>query len=150
MAKTTSWIAAALLALLPGVGCGGDSDGTGARQVDTVIESLTAAYEDHDPYAEARFYSAGGTLDLTEWGGGVATTPAQIVDAVQDLHLVAEFAHLRAEHVFVSPDGAAVWWSAWGDADGGSWMQSYVFGPGGRTASRVFDSLDVAYVAPRT
>src|SRR6056297_2401860 len=91
VAKVIRWMTSALLALLVGAACGADPGPRTAPQVDAAIESLTAAYDARDPFARARFYTAGGTLDLTEWGGGVATSPAEIVDSIRALHLGIEF-----------------------------------------------------------
>lgn len=142
--------AAVLVALLAVVACSSGPDHDSSRRIDSVVDTLADVYDSHDPYAQARFYSAGGTLDLTEWGAGVATSPVEIVDSLRALRLDVEFDHVRAEHVFVSRDGATVWWRGFGEAEFHSWAQSYVFGPGGRTASRVFDGLEIPYVAPRT
>lgn len=139
---------AAVLVLSVAAACAGGPDARSGHRVDSVIESLAAAYDAQDPFARARFYSAGGSLDLTEWGGGVATSPAEIVDALRSLRLDVEFDHVRAEHVFLTPDGAVIWWRGFGAAGFHSWMQSYAFGPDGRTASRVFDGLEIPYVAP--
>ncbi len=140
--------AALVLVAVVMAGCGGESEGdtdaTWAREAEEVVALLAAAYDAEDAYQTARFFSAGGTLDLTIWREGVATTPDEVVQAVQELWFFeAGFADVRAEHLFVSPDGAVVWWSAFDvNVDGGQdWAQSYAFS-GGRTASQAFRGME--------
>jgi hypothetical protein len=135
-------VAAALTCLSA---CGQDHDAGDpwAREADDLVALLADAYDAADPYRTARFYTAGGTLDLSAFGRGVATTPVEVLEAVEQLwHQQPGFATVEAEHLFVSLDAAVVWWWAYhhaGDDWGGQeWVQSYSFGPGGRTASRAF------------
>lgn len=133
--------------------CGTDSaTGAGgpagwAAEADQVVAEMADAYDRADPYGTARFYSAGGTLDLGIGGDTVvATTPEQVVAAVERLWFQRPgFANVAARHVFVTPDGALVWWLAY-TADGfQNWVQSYTFGSGGRVASRAFRAIEVPF-----
>jgi hypothetical protein len=152
MGRRLAAIAAVLLLL--GAGCGdeptgGDSDW--ALEVDTVVEVLANSYDVADAYETARFFSAGGSLDLTTFGLGVATTPEAAVQAVRRLWFIEDgINRVHAEHVFVAPDGAVVWWNAVSpDADGGQdFAQSYLLGTGGRTASRTFRGMEVPLIDP--
>ena len=78
-----------LWALVAAAACGGPSPeqemATWAAEADEVVAELTGAYDAEDSYQTARFYSAGGTLDLTIWGHGVAKRPDAVVSAVEDL-----------------------------------------------------------------
>jgi hypothetical protein len=141
---------AGLLVAISVAGCGGD-EGSGeeswAGEVDEVVSLLVDAYDLADAYQMARFFSAGGTLDLTIWGRGVAATPEAVVQAVQRLWFFdAGFAEVDAAHVFVSPDSAVIWWWAFDrDLGGGQyWAQHYSFGAGGRTASRAFRGIETS------
>ena len=55
---------------------------------------------------------------------------------------------MDARHLFVSLDGAAVWWYSHDDAVTGDWIQTYAFGDEGRTASRAFRSIGVPHRPP--
>lgn len=117
-------------------------DDTWAQEAEEVVALLADAYDVADPYQMARFFSAGGTLDLTIWGQGVAKTPDEVVEAVRHLWFM-EYAQVRADHLFVSREGALVWWSAYADdvVRGSNWVQSYTFG-NGRTASQGFRNVE--------
>ncbi len=117
-----------------------------AAEVEEVVSVLEAAYDAADPYETARFFTAGGTLDLTVWGLGVGTTPDQVVGMITDLHARRPAGtEVDARHVFVSLDGAAVWWYSSDDAVTGDWVQTYAFGEEGRTASRAFRSVGIPH-----
>lgn len=114
-------------------------DETWAQEAEEVVALLADAYDRGDPYQAARFYTAGGTLDMTAWGYGVATTPDEVVTIVRNLWFAQPgWQVIRADHLFVSPDSALVWWSAYNEDGGSEWIQTYFFGKGGQTASRVF------------
>ncbi len=114
-----------------------------AEQVDVVVASLESAYDAEDAYALARFFSAGGTLDLMIWERGIARTPAEVVEAVPQLWFSERgFANVSADHVFVSPDAAMIWWFAGADGGFQNWLQTYTFGAAG-TASRAYRALEV-------
>ena len=118
------------------------------QEADTLVALLVDAYDVADPYQTARFFTAGGTLDLTIWGRGVATSPEEVVQSVRQLWFQRpDFATVEAEHLFVSLDGAVVWWWAYSnDGDGGQdWAQSYSFGAGGRAASRGFRGIETGF-----
>lgn len=139
--------AAAALALV--VACGvqdppsADGEPAWAIEVDAVVAELAAAYDRQDIYETARFFSAGGTLDLSTWSGGVATTPQEVVEALETMWFQEPGrADVHPWHVFVTPDAALV---AWGASDPGGfqdWMQTYVFGPRGQAASQAFRALE--------
>jgi hypothetical protein len=138
-------VIAALVALTLPASCGESApveDNPWGSQAEEVVALLADAYDVADPYQMARFFSAGGTLDLSIWGRGVAKTPDEVVEAVQHLWFMG-YAKVRADHLFVSPDGALVWWSAYADDTirGANWVQSYSFGAGGRTASQGFRNV---------
>jgi hypothetical protein len=77
------------------------------------VALLADADDIADPYQTARFFTAGGSLDLTIWGEGVAATPNEVVESVAELWFMEpDFAAVRAEHLFVSLDGAVVVWFA--------------------------------------
>lgn len=140
-------IAAAFLALLPAAACSPDAinepDETWAQEAEDVVAVLADAYDRDDAYQAARFYSAGGTLDGTAWGLGVATTPDEVVEIVRRRWFTqAGWQVIRADHLFVSPDSALVWWSAYDSTGGSEWVQTYFFGKGGQTASRAFAIWD--------
>ncbi len=131
------------VALLLTAACSEGSEATAdeewAQEAEDVVALLANAYDIADPYQTARFFTAGGTLDMTIWGYGVATTPDEVVEAVRKLwFMVPDFAKVRADHLFVSPQGAIVWWSAYGGGGGNDWIQTYFFGRGGQTASMTF------------
>lgn len=78
------------LALILGVAanCGSDRDfrsgsapGAWAEQAVERVAAMEVAYDNEDPYAAALFYTGGGTLDLTIWDQGIATTPQAVVEA---------------------------------------------------------------------
>ena len=116
-----------------------------AAEVDEVVASLADAYDTEDPYGLARFFSAGGTLDLSIWDRGVARTPAEVVEAVPKLWFSeAGFADVSANHVFVSSDGALVWWLAYNNDGFQNWVQTYAFAAS-RTSSRAYRALEVPY-----
>ncbi len=120
-------------------------DDTWAHEAEEVVALLADAYDVADPYQAARFFTAGGTLDLTIWGYPVATTPDEVVEVVRDLWFMQpDFANVRADHLFVSPVGALAWWSAYDKdyAGGNNWVQSYSFGRGGHTASQAFRNVE--------
>ena len=48
------------------------ADETWAQEAEEVVALLADAYDIADPYETARFFTAGGTLDMTIWGYGVA------------------------------------------------------------------------------
>ncbi|MDJ0497987.1 MAG: hypothetical protein QNJ89_09160 [Acidimicrobiia bacterium] len=141
--------AAFLVALLLAAACTSTTeatvDETWAAEAENVVALLADAYDIADPYQTARFFTAGGTLDLTIWGYGVLTTPDEVVEAVRTLWFMEPgFANVRADHTFVSPENALVWWSAYDKDFGGgnNWVQSYSFGPRGRTASKAFRNVE--------
>ena len=117
-------------------------DNAWGSEAEEVVALLADAYDVADPYEMARFFSAGGTLDLTIWGQGVATTPEEVVASVQHLWFM-DYANVRADHLFVSLDGALVWWSAYAEDTirGSNWVQSYAFAAG-RTASQGFRNVE--------
>ena len=105
------------VALLLAGACGDASeaaeDETWAEEAEAVVALLAEAYDTTDPYQTARFFTAGGTLDLTAWDLGVATTPDEVVEAVRKIWFVGDGnPYVRADHLLVSPDSALVWWSA--------------------------------------
>lgn len=113
-----------------------------ATDVDQVVDSLADAYDTEDEYQLARFFSAGGTLDLSIWDRGVARTPAEVVEAVPKLWFSkAGFAQVAADHVFVSEDGAIVWWFAFADGGFQNWVQTFAFASTG-TSSRAYRALE--------
>lgn len=123
-----------------------DPDASWAEDAEAVVTLLEDAYETSDPYQIARFFTAGGTLDLSVWALGVGTTPDEIVRMIQDLYApVPAGTDVDARHVFLSLDGAVVWWYSHGDAVTRDWIQTYAFGDDGGTASRAFRSLDVPH-----
>jgi hypothetical protein len=130
------------LALLASCGDSAPVEDPWGSQAEEVVALLADAYDIADPYQVARFFSAGGTLDLSIWGRGIAKTPDEVVEAVQHLWFM-EYAEVRADHLFVSPDGALVWWSAYADdvIRGSNWVQSYTFW-NGRTASQGFRNVE--------
>jgi hypothetical protein len=141
-------IAISLIAALLMASCATSGDENWARQADDVIATLADAYDLEDSYQTARFFSAGGTLDLSHiWGGlGVATTPAAVVDLIERIWFWEQGrnADVAADHLFLAPDGAIVWWYAY-DLDGfQNWMQSYGF-RNGRTSSIAFRALEVPF-----
>lgn len=142
-------VVAFAVAVLLMAGCSDASEATAdetwAAEAEAVVALLADAYDVADPYQTARFFTAGGTLDLTIWGYGVLTTPDEVVEAVRDLWFMEpDFANVKADHTFVSPENAYVWWSAHDRdlAGGANWVQSYSFGPGGRTASQAFRNVE--------
>lgn len=139
------WAAVTLaVSLVAACGSGSpDAERAWADRADEVVRLLADAYDATDPYQTARFFGAGGSLDLTAFGGGVATSPDGVVKMVQNLwHQQPGRAKVEAEHLFVSPDGAVVWWWAYDEGGGQDWVQSYFFGPEGRTASRAFRAIE--------
>jgi hypothetical protein len=111
-----------------------------------VVDEMAIAYDTGDVYQAARFYSAGGTLDFSVWGLGIATTPNDVVSAVGAMWFqIPGRASVEAEHLFVTRDGALVWWYAYDNGGTQDWVQSYVFGQGGRSTSRAFRGLEVPY-----
>lgn len=138
-------VMAALVTLTLLASCGESApvdDNLWGSQAEEVVALLADAYDISDPYEMARFFSAGGTLDLTIWGQGVAKTPEEVVTSVQNLWFM-NYAKVRADHLFVSRDGALVWWSAYADdiIRGSNWVQSYSFAAG-RTASQGFRNVE--------
>jgi hypothetical protein len=139
-------VAAVWVALLLAVACGGESEatvnGTWAEEAEATVALLADAYDLADPYQTARFFTAGGTLDMTVWGLGVAKTPDEVVKAVRRLWFLGQ--DVRADHLFVSPDSALVWWSAYDEegAGGSTWVQTYFFGKGGQTAAMTFRNVE--------
>ena len=74
-------------------------DDTWAQEAEEVVALLADAYDVADPYQAARFFTAGGTLDLTIWGYPVPTTPDEVVEIVRDLWFMQpDFANVRADH----------------------------------------------------
>ena len=134
--------AAVAAALMVSTGCGvasETSDRTWAAEAEGVIGLLAESYDLADPYQTGRFFTAGGTLDMSVWGLGVATTPDEVVEQVRRLWFMDPgYASVRADHLFVSPHGAVVWWSAYDDRGGNDWIQTYFFGSRGQTASVTF------------
>ena len=136
-------IALVLVALVVAVACSDASENAGdevwAAEAEAVVALLADAYDRADAYQSARFYTAGGTLDFTVWDRGVATAPDEVVDAVRGLWFTRPgWTVVRADHTFVSPDSALVWWSAYDEGGGSEWVQTYFFGSGGQTASIAF------------
>lgn len=137
------------------VACGGSSpergDPTWAGEVDLVVADLTEAYDTEDLYQTARFFSAGGTLDMSVWGLGVSTSPQEVIGSLEQLwHQQPGLAAVRAWDVFVTPDQALVSWGAYEVAGYQTWAQSYAFGPAGRTASQTFRGVEHPYEPYRT
>ena len=117
-----------------------------AAEADEVVAALTEAYDAEDSYQTARFYSAGGTLDLTIWRQGVATTPDAVVNAVEDLWFQEPgFASVRAEHLFVTPKGAIMWWKASALEGFQNWLQTFAFGARSRAASRAYTAIEAPF-----
>ena len=140
-------VAAAVSAVLLIVAACGDAseasaDGEWAQEAEAVVALLADTYDIADPYQTARFFTAGGTLDLTVWGLGVARTPDEVVQAVRELWFLG--ADVRADHLFVSPDSALVWWSAYDNerAGGSTWVHTYFFGKRGQTAAMTFRNVE--------
>jgi hypothetical protein len=132
------------LVLLPGCDDAAQTTDSWGGQAEDVTVALVNAYDVADPYQTARFFSAGGTLSLGTWGGGIATTPEEVVGAVEQAWFMAsDLATVKAEHLFVTLDGAIVWWWAFDDGGGQDWAQTYVFGNGGRTTSMTFRQVDL-------
>ena len=72
----TATVAAAVCLSSCGSPAANQSSGVSwAAGAETVAELLSDTYNSSDPYEMARFFTFGGTLDLTVWGLGVATTP---------------------------------------------------------------------------
>ena len=95
-------VAAAVSAVLLIVAACGDAseasaDGEWAQEAEAVVALLADTYDIADPYQTARFFTAGGTLDLTVWGLGVARTPDEVVQAVRELWFLG--ADVRADHL---------------------------------------------------
>lgn len=144
-----SVLAAGVIAMIAAA-CGrSDSrDVVWASEVDAVVAQVTTTHDAADAYGAATFYSAGGTLDLSHWGLGVSATPDEIVRAVQQLWMFQPGrASVDSDHVFVTPDGALIWWFAHEPDGFTSWMQAYSFA-GNRVASKVFSAVDVPYLYP--
>ncbi len=138
----------ALWAFVVAAGCGGSGPtvSTWASEADEVVAALTEAYDVEDAYQTARFFSAGGTLDLTIWGQGVATTPDEVVEAVERVWWSEPgFADVGAEHLFVTPGGAIVWWRATAFAGFQNWAQTFAFGSGNRAASRAYTAIETGF-----
>lgn len=150
-------VAGVLAVVVLASACGSESrnsaSGSGgwAAAADDVVAQMTDAYDRADPYSTARFYSAGGTLDLGIGGDPlVATTPAEVVAAVEQLWFQKPgFANVAAQHLFVTPDGGIVWWYAYTGGGFQNWTQTYFFGPGGRVASRAFRAIEVPFEGVR-
>ncbi|MDJ0924125.1 MAG: hypothetical protein QNJ77_06140 [Acidimicrobiia bacterium] len=146
-------VIAVLVALSLGAACSDASESSPedwATEADDLIAQLADAYDIADAYQTARFFTAGGSLDLAVWGEEVATTPDEVVEVVADRWFMEpEFATVSAEHLFVAGDGAVVWWrAAANDFSGGSeWAQAYIFGTGGHTTSRAFRGLEPEHFA---
>jgi hypothetical protein len=139
----------AVVAAACGSGAGNGPDGSGgwASEADAVVAEMAEAYDAADAYSTARFYSAGGTLDLGIGDNrGVATTPAEVIEAVEQLWFQRPgFADVDAEHLFVTPDGVVVWWFAYTGDGFQNFVQSYFFGSRGRVASRTFRAIEVPF-----
>ena len=136
-----------LWTMIATAGCGGSPDtpdmSSWASEADDVVMALTDAYDAEDSDQTARFYSAGGTLDLTIWRQGVATTPDAIVKAVEGLWFEQPgFAVVRAQHLFVTPDGAIIWWNAKAQEGFQHWVQTFAFGPRSQATSRAYTGID--------
>ncbi|MCP3976982.1 MAG: hypothetical protein GY720_21045 [bacterium] len=144
MRRRAAMAALVALILLPSCGEPEPAETPWGSQAEEVVALLADAYDVSDPYELARFFSAGGTLDLTVWGQGIAKTPEEVVASVQQLWFI-DHAKVRADHLFVSREGALVWWSAYSDdlptIVGSNWVQSYSFAAG-RTASQGFRNVE--------
>lgn len=120
-----------------------------AAGAETVAELLSDTYNSSDTYEMARFFTSGGTLDLTVWGLGVATTPDEVVQMIQDLYArLPAGARFDSQHLFVSRDGAAIWWYSHDESVSYDWIQTFTFGEQGQTASQAFRSVDVPHRLP--
>jgi hypothetical protein len=128
--------------------CGGapvrTADSEWGAEVDDVVAALAAAYDTADPFETARFFSGGGTLDLTIWRLGVATSPYEVVRAVRQLWFEQpERANVDPARVFVTLTGAWVQWYAYDETGSEEWMQTYAFADADKTASRAFEAVAI-------
>ncbi len=118
-----------------------------AAEAEVVASLLEAAYDTGDPYEMARFFTAGGTLDLTAWGLGLATTPSEVVSMMEEDALPTG-CDVDLQHLFVGLDGAAIWWYSYDENVTRDWIQTYTFGDHSRAASRAFRPLGAPHRPP--
>lgn len=120
-----------------------------ASEAEAVVQQLEAAYDQSDPLEVARFFTAGGSLDLAVWGRDVAVTPEEVVEATEDAWFNSdEFrgtTSVQSKQVFLAPDVGVIWWLAYADSGLQNWIQSYTFGAGGRTASRAYKGIEIPF-----
>ncbi len=126
-------------------------DPTWARRADEIVIRLERALDTGDRFESALFFSAGGTLDATGIGFSVATTPVEVAELMTELwFLPVAKPQIRAEHLFVSDEGAVVWWHSRHRYAGAfqNFAQTFVFGANDRVASRLFLAPGIPFLYP--
>ncbi|MFV9673619.1 MAG: hypothetical protein ACNYZH_10365, partial [Acidimicrobiia bacterium] len=146
MERSVTAILLAVLSLLV-LGCGqhvDDSNGldhVADEAIGTLFSEMAEAYDSSNRYSVAGFFSAGGSLDATVWGGGVAYGAEEVESLSRKLWFV-EGPHSEGSvdlaHQFVTSDGAVVWWYGYDPGGTGDWAQIYAFGAHGRITSRIY------------
>lgn len=159
MARRTVIVAAVAVIVTISAGCETRRDGSGQGAADAPYEPIWGAqatdlFDQMDDLLDARdvfgvagFFAGGGVLDLTAWGGPIATSPGQAAVALRDVWFLrdpsSDPTRVDVDAVYLIDDGAVVRWHAGDRTTGEAWVQRYSFGEGSRIASTVFAAQGV-------
>jgi hypothetical protein len=117
--------------------------GLWAHEAVQLFDSMAGAFERQSAFDVASFFSAGGFLDLTVWGGSVTTDPDEMAAELRELWFLSDrrtrSLNLAADDVFLSVDGAVVAWRADDGRRVETWMQTYSI-DGSEIGSRVLEA----------